>query len=98
MLKYKCELAGVILTILNESHSSKTSFIDSEKICHHDNYVGKRIKRGLFKTKNGILINADVNGSLNIGRKAYPDVFDMKVFVNQGEEGLVLNPIKMFVD
>ena len=69
MLEYKCELKGISFIANEESHTSKCSFIDKEDICHHENYVGKRIKRGLFKTKNGLLINADINGSLNIGRK-----------------------------
>jgi len=33
------------------------------------NFSGERVKRGLYKTKSGLLINADVNGSLNILRK-----------------------------
>lgn len=49
--------------------SYKCSFIDFEEIGHHDNYAGSRIKRGLFKSKNKRLINADLNGSLNIMRK-----------------------------
>ena len=32
-------------------------------------YLGKKIKRGLFETKEGLLINADVNASINILRK-----------------------------
>ena len=39
-------------------------------------FSGKRIKRGLYKTKDGILINADVNGASNIIRKAIPCAFD----------------------
>ena len=69
MLEYKCGLKGIRFIVTEESHTSKCSFIDKEEVCHHENYVGKRVKRGLFKTKNGILINADINGSLNIGRK-----------------------------
>lgn len=68
-LSYKCERAGINFVITEESHTSKCSFIDQEVIGHHDNYVGKRIKRGLFKSSNGKVINADINGSLNIGRK-----------------------------
>lgn len=49
--------------------TSLCSFVDNEIVGKHDNYQGKRVKRGLFKTSNGLLINADVNGSLNIGRK-----------------------------
>ena len=70
MLKYKCELNGIEFLENEESYTSKTSFLDLEPIQKLDNYVGKRVKRGLFKTKTGKLINADVNGSLNIGRKA----------------------------
>ena len=36
----------------------------------HYNFSGTRIKRGLYKTSNGTLINADINGSLNILKKA----------------------------
>ena len=43
---------------------------------HHFFGYGKRIKRGLYKTKDGILINADVNGASNILRKAIPHAFD----------------------
>jgi len=37
-------------------------------------YKGKRLKRGLFKSSIGLVINADVNGAYNILRKAVPDV------------------------
>lgn len=40
-----------------------------EPICKKESYKGKRIKRGLFKTHENVLINADVNGSVNILRK-----------------------------
>ena len=32
----------------------------------------KKIKRGLYRSKNGILMNADINGASNIIRKVYP--------------------------
>ena len=69
MLKYKCELYGIKLILHEESYTSKCSFLDKETICKHSKYLGKRIKRGLFQTKENKLINADVNGSLNIMRK-----------------------------
>ena len=69
MLEYKCQLAGINFVVSEESYTSLCSFIDNEIVGKHDNYQGKRIKRGLFKTSKGLLINADVNGSLNIGRK-----------------------------
>lgn len=69
LLKYKCELRGIRFIETEESYTSKYSFLDEESICKHSSYQGKRVKRGLFETSNGKLINADVNGSLNIGRK-----------------------------
>ena len=46
-----------------------------EDICKHDSYLGKRVKRGLFKSAIGKVINADVNGAINIGRKVFGDSF-----------------------
>lgn len=37
-------------------------------------FSGRRTKRGLYKTKQGVLINADLNGALNIMRKAFPKI------------------------
>lgn len=69
MLNYKCKLAGIRVITTEESYTSKCSFIDNETLQHHTSYIGKRIKRGLFKTNKGKLINADLNGSLNIMKK-----------------------------
>ena len=68
MLEYKCKLAGINFILVNEAYTSKCSFLDREKISKHDSYAGRRVKRGLFISSSGILINADVNGSLNIMR------------------------------
>ena len=75
MVKYKCELEGINVVFNEESYTSKCSFIDGEQICKHETYMGRRIKRGLFVSKDGRKINADVNGSYNIMRKAIPNVF-----------------------
>ena len=56
------------MIIINESYTSKCSFIDNENICKHKTYCGKRIKRGLFESKYGHKLNADINGSFNIMR------------------------------
>jgi transposase, IS605 orfB family len=69
LLKYKCELQGIRFVTTEESYTSKCSFLDLEPISKQKEYLGKRIKRSLFQSKKGIRINADVNGSLNIGRK-----------------------------
>ena len=70
MLKYKAEMVGINVIVKNESHTSKCSFLDNEGVKHHDKYVGKRVKRGLFKSSKGRFINADLNGALNILKKA----------------------------
>ena len=69
MLTYKCEIAGISVIVTEESYTSKCSFLDDEDICKHEEYDGKRIKRGLYKASDGRLINADVNGALNILKK-----------------------------
>lgn len=75
MLEYKCNLVGINVIIHEESYTSKTSFRYQDYIPTYniDDYnfqpTGKRIKRGLFKDKDGTIINADVNGSYNIMRK-----------------------------
>lgn len=69
LLTYKCKLEGIEVVTNEESYTSKCSFIDNESIQKHSNYVGKRIQRGLFRTLQNKLINADVNGSYNILKK-----------------------------
>lgn len=70
MIKYKCKLEGILVIEQEESYTSKCSFLDNEDIKKQEAYKGKRIKRGLFKTAKDKLINADLNGSYNIMRKA----------------------------
>ena len=67
-IKYKGLMAGIEVVITQEAYTSKCSALDLESICKHEIYVGRRKKRGLFETKNGLLINADVNGACNIAR------------------------------
>ena len=69
MLKYKCALVGIKYKEQEEAYTSKCSFVDREAIKKKEEYQGSRIQRGLYKTSTGKEINADVNGSLNIGRK-----------------------------
>jgi putative transposase len=60
MLSYKAELVGIEVRLVNESHTSKCSFLDDEPIQHHARYVGKRIARGLFRASSGRLINKEL--------------------------------------
>ena len=69
MLEYKCKKEGINFVKNEESYTSKCSFIDGEEIKKHTKYLGKRMKRGLFESASGKLINADLNGSLNILKK-----------------------------
>ena len=69
MLKYKCALVGIKYIEQEEAYTSKCSFVDREAIKKKEKYQGSRIQRGLYKTSTGKKINADINGSLNIGRK-----------------------------
>lgn len=75
ILKYKCEEVGIHVVLQEESYTSKSSFLDLDKIPVWNDkkntvvFSGKRVKRGLYKSKNNISINADLNGSLNIVRK-----------------------------
>lgn len=92
MLRYKSERQGLRFVEVNESHTSKCSSFDLEPVEHHDPYVGKRVKRGLFKTKDGILLNADINGSYNIMRKVKGDAA-MPPYTGFG-----YNPVKKFIN
>ena len=86
ILRYKLEEQGIKLIETEESYTSKTSFIDNEKPIKHDVYKGKRVKRGLFKTEEGKLLNADVNGAFQIMKKVFPDVEIPR------DNGFVYNP------
>ena len=65
-----------------ESYTSKASFLDNDVMPETFNnaeevaFSGRRIKRGLYQSSNGTIINADVNGAMNIGRKANERIFD----------------------
>jgi putative transposase len=90
MLKYKCQLLKIRVKIITEEYTSKCSFLDKERLCKHVKYKGKRIKRGLFKTGSGRIINADVNGSYNIMKKAIPNCLK-----TNGIQDVVVHPIRV---
>lgn len=90
-LDYKCKLVGINLILHEEGYTSKCDSLTLEKVEKHDVYSGKRIKRGLFQSGIGKLINADVNGSINILRKVVDDSVVKTQIINSG---LLFNPIK----
>ena len=80
ILKYQGERNGIAVLEQEEAYTSKASFIYHDDIpsldaCENTVFSGTRTKRGLYKTKGGQTINADLNGSANILRKAFPDAF-----------------------
>lgn len=88
-LEYLCNLYGIRFIQQEESYTSKASFFDNDEIPKWNplnpekrNFSGKRIKRGLYQTSKGKLINADVNGALNILRKS--NLTDLSVLQSRG--------------
>ena len=95
MLHYKCNLVGISVIVTEESYTSKCSFIDNEEIKKKEVYDGKRTKRGLYKSKDGRTINADINGSYNIMRKGLVKVaLDDRIISYPECRGFVYNPDK----
>jgi len=94
-LYYKGLKEGFNVILREESYTSKASALDLDLIPTYGdnittNFSGKRIKRGLYKTSKGILINSDINGSVNILRKEIGDEWFNSILLNRG---LVVSPI-----
>lgn len=97
MLEYKCQLAGINFIVHEESYTSLCSFVDKEDICKHKEYFGNRVERGLFETSFGLLINADVNGSLNIGRKYLESIGEYSNELHNQLLNYMVNPKKLTI-
>ena len=89
-LEYLCMLNDIVFIKQEESYTSKASFWDKDNIpvYNADNpkeypFSGRRLHRGLYKTASSKIINADVNGALNIMRKSR--VVDMNILYSRGE-------------
>ena len=89
-LRYKACLAGINFMTVEESYTSKTSFLDREKLHSYKSdkapknytFLGNRFTRSLFRSKDGHVIHADINASFNIIRKVSGD--DIYDFTNVG--------------
>lgn len=90
-LKYKCEMAGIRFIEHEESYTSKCDALSKEEIGKHDSYLGKRVKRGLFRSSIGKYINADVNGAVNILRKVVGESDYINQIIGSGQ---LLCPIR----
>lgn len=88
LIQYRAERLGIHVINHEESYTSKASFLDGDVIPVYDqnnvdengerihySFSGRRIHRGLYKVSDGTIINADLNGSANIMRKALPEAF-----------------------
>lgn len=88
MIKYRAERVGILVIEHEESYTSKASFLDKDEIPVYDpdnvyengeriryTFSGRRLGRGLYKSADGSIINADLNGSANIMRKTLPEAF-----------------------
>ena len=96
-IRYKAEAYGIQVIVREESYTSKASALDLDPVPAYTpgslkpTYSGRRVKRGLYRARNGRGINADVNGALNILRKEIGDRFLQAV----ADEGLVFRPRRM---
>ncbi len=90
-LKYKCEMAGIRFIENEESYTSKCDALAKEEIGKHESYLGKRVKRGLFRSSTGRYINADVNGAVNILRKVVGESDCINQIIGSGR---LLRPIR----
>ena len=93
-LKNKCLLNGISFDLQEESYTSKCDHLAGEEMKHQKHYLGKRIKRGLFQSSTGTLLNADVNGALGIMLKSKHDI-DINQLVSSG---CLTQPRRIYLD
>ena len=91
-IQYKAEEFGIKVILVEESYTSGTSFLDNELPAKENYNKSRRKHRGLFKSNNGTLINADVNGAFQILKKVFPNAYA------NGIEAVVFQPIKVNCD
>ncbi len=106
LLSYKAELVGIQVVLTEESYTSKASFLDGDPLPVYGAadgptstntpapvFSGKRVKRGLYRAADGRHINADINGSYNILRKAFPDAFSKVLAQDMAQ--MKMHPIRL---
>ncbi len=96
ILKYKGAERGIKVETIPEQYTSKSSFLDNEFPKERKKFKGKRIKRGLFRSAHGHLINADVNAAYNILIKSDPKALPKRT-VN-GVGGYVMYPLRVSIE
>ncbi len=93
LLTYKAEEKGIKVEKIEESYTSKCSFLDNESSQKRVKYQGKRVHRGLFRSATGLLINADVNAAYNILLKGDPQSLPRRSVGGVG--GYVVYPLRV---
>ena len=68
-IRYKAEDVGIVVEVTEESYTSKVDHLAGEEMARHENYLGDREERGLFRSSTGKILNADINGAIGILRK-----------------------------
>ena len=90
-ITYKGKLIGIDVQTNEESYTSKIDHLALEPLKKQEVYLGKRIKRGLFQSSVGKLLNADINGAIGIGRKVFGDSYVSGIT----NSGLAFNPVRV---
>lgn len=90
-IKSKCEQNGIKCIETEEGYTSGTSFLDNEEPTKENYDKKRRVYRGLFISKSGKSINADVNGAYQIMKKVLPDTF------SEGIEDAGLHPVRYYI-
>lgn len=85
-----------------ESYTSKCDHLALEPLSKQIKYLGKRIKRGLFKSSKDIIINSDINGAIGILRKMLIKTVNVVKESNViqkilNSKGSLLNPQRIYI-
>lgn len=86
MIQYKADRVGVTVVLTEESYTSGTSHLDNELPIKENYNRNRRVKRGLFRSNQGLLINADTNAAYQMIRKVIPNG------LNQWDRGCGVHP------
>jgi putative transposase len=93
-VKYKATLVGIVVEFTEEAYTSKASFLDHDELPAYEEGVAPPVlsgvrNKGMYKTFRPI--HADVNGSLNIGRKVIGD----KVYETFPDRSIAAMPVRV---